>query len=227
MLQNGMLNNIDGIIFDMDGTLIDSMWIWPAVDIEFFKKYNLEPPEDFHVEMEGMSYAETAQYFLDTFPTLSLTLQEVMDEWTEMAMEKYLTQVPLKEGAKDFLDEMKKRGIKLGIATSNGRELVDETLKVLEIAEIFDSVVTAGEVGVGKPAPDVYLKVASEIGIDPTRCLVFEDVPMGILAGKNAGMKVCAVEDDFSREQRSRKKELADYYICDYYEIKSESYEVL
>ena len=127
----------------------------------------------------------------------------------------------------EMIHQMKKRGIKLGIATSNGRELVDETLKVLEIAEMFDSVVTAGEVGAGKPAPDVYLKVASEIGIDPARCLVFEDVPMGILAGKNAGMRVCAVEDDFSREQRSRKKELADYYICDYHEIKSESYEVL
>lgn len=227
MLQNGMLNNIEGIIFDMDGTLVDSMWIWPAVDVDFFKKYDLVPPENFHEGMEGMSYSETAQYFLDAFPKLTQTRQEVMDEWTQMASERYLTQAPLKKGVREFIEEMRRQGKKIGIATSNGRELVDGTLNALNIDGLFDCVVTACEVGVGKPAPDVYLKAASEIGIDPFHCLVFEDVPMGILAGKNAGMKVCAVEDDFSMAQRERKRELADYYIQDYNDIKSGKYEVL
>ncbi|MFR9064078.1 MAG: HAD family hydrolase [[Clostridium] scindens] len=79
----------------------------------------------------------------------------------------------------------------------------------------------------GKPSPDVYLLVAKEMGVHPEICLVFEDVPMGILAGKNAGMRVCAVDDDFSRPQEDKKKKLADYYIQDYYDIKKETYEVL
>ena len=79
----------------------------------------------------------------------------------------------------------------------------------------------------GKPSPDVYLLVAKEMGVCPENCLVFEDVPMGILAGKNAGMRVCAVDDDFSRPQEEKKKKLADYYIQDYYDIKKETYEVL
>ena len=79
----------------------------------------------------------------------------------------------------------------------------------------------------GKPSPAVYLLVAEDLGVDPSRCLVFEDVPMGILAGKNAGMRVCAVEDAFSSPQVQKKRELADYYIQDYTEIEKRTYEVL
>ena len=71
----------------------------------------------------------------------------------------------------------------------------------------------------GKPAPDVYLETARGLEISPADCLVFEDVPMGILAGKRAGMKVCAVEDAFSKKQEKEKRELADWYIQDYYEV--------
>ena len=116
---------------------------------------------------------------------------------------------------------------KIGIATSNGRILVEDTLKALEAAELFDVVRTACEVAKGKPAPDVYLLAAKDMEVDPGRCLVFEDVPMGILAGKNAGMKVCAVDDEFSRYQEEKKRSLADYYIYSYDDIKNETYEVL
>lgn len=222
-----LLKDVDAVIFDMDGTLIDSMWIWPDIDDVYLEKYHLTKPENFHEGMEGMSYTEVAQYFLDIFPTLSMTIDEVMDEWTQMAHERYVTQVGLKKGALEFLDTLKKAGIKTGIATSNGRTLVDDTLEALKIRSLFDSVKCACEAGAGKPAPDVYLLVAKEIGVQPGRCLVFEDVPMGILAGKNAGMTVCAVEDDFSAPQRDKKRELADYYIQDYNDIKSGTYEVL
>ncbi len=222
-----MLEDIDAVIFDMDGTLIDSMWIWPDIDRVYLEKYHLTQPEDFHLAMEGMSYREVAQYFLDTFPTLARTREEVMDEWTQMAYERYMTQVPLKTGAYEFIQIMREMGKKIGIATSNGRRLVDDTLEALEITGLFDSVRTACEVASGKPAPDVYLLVARDIGVAPERCLVFEDVPMGILAGKNAGMRVCAVEDEFSRPQERKKRELADYYIQDYQDIINETYEVL
>ena len=92
-----------------------------------------------------MSYTEVAQYFLDIFPTLSMTIDEVMDEWTQMAHERYVTQVGLKKGALEFLDILKKAGIKTGIATSNGRTLVDDTLEALKIRSLFDSVKCACE----------------------------------------------------------------------------------
>ena len=84
-----MLNNIDAIIFDIDGTLIDSMWIWTDIDDIFLAKYNLKEPPNFHAGMEGKSYSETAQYFLDVFPELPHTRQELETEWNEMAFEIY------------------------------------------------------------------------------------------------------------------------------------------
>lgn len=227
MLETKMLEDIDAVIFDMDGTLIDSMWIWPAIDRDFYAKYGLTAPESFPDDMEGMSFTEVAQFFLDSFPSLSCTREEIMEEWTDMAHERYVKQAPLKEGVRDFIIEMKHRGKKIGIATSNGRSLVEDTLKALEVAEYFDVVRTACEAGKGKPAPDIYLLVAGELGVEPENCLVFEDVPMGILAGKNAGMKVCGVHDESSRLQEAKKKSLADYYIYGYDDIKNETYEVL
>ena len=85
---------------------------------------------------------------------------------------------------------------------------------------------TSEEAGAGKPAPDVYLLAAEKLKAEPSRCLVFEDVPAGIMAGKNAGMKVCAVKDDFSEPMAEKKRALADYYIEDYDDIKNGTYEV-
>lgn len=227
MTEQYILNEIEAVIFDMDGTLLDSMWIWPSVDDDYLKKYNLRKPENFHEKMEGKSYTEVAQLFLDLFPELSCTIDDVKQEWVDMTYEKYTTQVQMKEGAYEFITALREKGIKFGIATSNARELVDATLQALGIEELFDSVHTACEVAAGKPAPDVYLLVAEELGVAPEKCLVFEDVPMGILAGKNAGMKVCGVDDAFSKPQETRKKELADYYIYNYYDIQNQTYEIL
>lgn len=222
-----MLKDIEAVIFDIDGTLIDSMWIWTDIDDLFLVKYGLKEPEGFHEGMEGKSYSETAQYFLDLFPSLPHTREELEQEWYDMAYEIYTTQMELKKGAYDFIMEMHKRGIKLGIATSNHRELAEGMLKHNKVFEYFDSIWTSGDVNAGKPNPAVYLRVAEDMGIAPAKCLVFEDVPNGILAGKNAGMKVCAIEDAFSKPQEDKKRELADYYIQDYDDIKNNTYEVL
>ncbi len=222
-----MLRDIDAVIFDMDGTLVDSMWIWTAVDKDYLEKYHLTEPENFYEDMEGMSYLEVAMYYRKVFPGLPVSVEEIMDEWHEMAHDKYIHEVPLKKGVKEFIETVRKGGRKTGIATSNSRKLAEDTLRALGITQLFDVVKTSGEAGAGKPAPDVYLQTACELNVEPSRCLVFEDVPAGIMAGKRAGMRVCAVEDDFSASLRDKKRKLADYYIQDYDDIKREAYEVL
>lgn len=222
-----MLTGIDAVIFDLDGSLVDSMWVWTSIDDDYLERYNLTMPEGFHELIEGMSSTETAGFFLNSFPHLERTIEQVKEEWMHMALDKYTTQVPLKEGAYDFIRRTKAQGVKFGIATSNTRALVDATLDALQITDLFDAVRTSCEVSAGKPAPDVYLKVAEDLKVKPENCLVFEDVPMGILAGKNAGMRVCAVDDEFSRPQETKKKKLADFYIYHYDEIKKKTYEVL
>ena len=142
-----------------------------------------------------------------------------------MTLHLYQTQVELKPGAKEFLEFLKQEQILMGIATSNAKELALAALDALQIWEYFSSVRTGCEVKKGKPAPDVYLKVAEDLGVQPEECLVFEDVPKGIEAGRNAGMTVCAVDDAFSASDEKEKKEKADYFIRSYDEIQAKTYE--
>ena len=217
-----MLKNKKAIIFDLDGSLVDSMWMWKAIDIEFLGVRNISLPENLQKNIEGMSFSETAVYFKETF-RLKETLEEIKDIWNQMAYDKYTKEVFLKKGAKELLDYCKKKGILLGIATSNSRQLVESTIKALKLENYFSCIMTSCDVEKGKPAPDVYLAVAKQLKISPEKCLVFEDIVMGILAGKNAGMEVCAVEDEYSMYQKEEKIEIADYYIKDFTEINYEN----
>lgn len=213
-----MLKNIKAVIFDLDGTLIDSMGIWKDIDIEYLGKHGLELPDDLQKSIEGMSFSETASYFKERFK-LQASLEEIKATWNEMARNKYANEILFKEGAKEFVYYLRKKGIKTGIATSNSIALVKEVLKNHDMENEFDSIHTACEVKRGKPAPDIYEFVANELNVRKEECLVFEDVIQGIMAGKNAGMKVCAVYDDFSKLVEEEKRELADYYIKNYCEI--------
>lgn len=213
-----ILNNIKAVLFDLDGTLVDSMWMWRNIDIEFLGKYGIEFPEDLQENIEGMSFSETAVYFKERFQ-LKQSLQEIKDEWNQMAWLKYAKEVPLKKGAEEFLEYLKDNSIKAGIATSNSRELVNLVIETLGVKEYFGSIRTSCEVERGKPSPDIYLLVAKDLGVEVNQCLVFEDVIQGIMAGKNAGMKVCAVYDHFTKEDTDVKRELADYYIESFKDI--------
>ncbi|MDE6957432.1 MAG: HAD family phosphatase, partial [Lachnospiraceae bacterium] len=193
-----MLTEKKAVIFDMDGTLIDSMWVWHSVDEIYMQKYHLIEPDDFHEEMEGMSFAEVADYFLRAFPNLMLTTAEIMEEWHQLAMDKYRNEVQLKEGALEFLLSLKEQGICLGIATSNSRELAEAVLDAHGIRNLFDCILTSDEAKAGKPAPDIYEKVAEKLGAAPEECLVFVDTIAGIQAGQNGGSRVCAVAEEQS-----------------------------
>lgn len=213
-----MLKNIEAVIFDLDGTLVDSMWMWEAIDVEYLGKFGISMPEDLQTCIEGMSFSETAVYFKERFD-IPEPLEEIKKAWNQMAWDKYAYEVPFKKGAMEFLKYLKKKGIKTGIATSNSKELVETVIGRYGAEDFFDSIHTACEVPKGKPAPDIYELVASELQVEPKNCLVFEDVVQGIMAGKNAGMKVCSVYDDFSKDMDEKKRELSDYYIHSYEEI--------
>ena len=217
-MAHEMLRNIKAVIFDLDGSLVDSMWIWKDIDIEYLGRFGITLPHDLQRNIEGMSFSETAAYFKKTFP-IPDSIEQMKADWNRMAWDKYLNEVPLKEGVDTFLKECRKRGILLGIATSNSRELVENIAAVHGFHDFFQCIMTGCDVACGKPAPDIYLAVAGKLGVQPCECLVFEDIVPGIMAGKNAGMKVCAVEDEYSLYQKEEKKATADYYINDFYDI--------
>lgn len=222
-----MLENKKAVIFDLDGTLVDSMWVWREIDIRFLGKYGLTVPEGLNDELEGYSFHETAQYFKKRFSQLPLTVEEIMQTWNQMASEIYINEIKLKDGVKEFIKLLKDREMKLAIATSNSRKLAKDCLKSKGILDAFDYICTSDEVQKGKPEPDVYLQAAKMINVAPKNALVFEDIPYGLMAGKRAGMEVCAVKDPYSERVVKEKREIADYYIDTYYDILNGTYEIL
>lgn len=218
MYRLDILKNTDAVIFDLDGSLVDSMWMWHEIDVEYLGRFGLDVPEDLQSEIEGFSFSETAIYFKERF-SIPESLDAIKADWNRMAWDKYMYEVPLKPGAAAFLEKCREFGIRLGIATSNSRELVTNVADVHGLHDYFSCIMTGCDVGKGKPAPDIYLAVAAALQVKPDRCLVFEDIIPGILAGKAAGMRVCAVEDAYSLNQTAEKKRLADFYIRDFYEL--------
>lgn len=133
-----MLEEIKGVIFDMDGTLIDSMWVWEEVDVDYVKRYQLVEPEGFYEAIEGMRFTDVAKYYKKTFPQIRDSVEQIKADWMEMGYRLYRDEVELKSGVKEFLEELKKRGIKIGIATSNDPR--DMTEMVLEARGILQEI---------------------------------------------------------------------------------------
>ncbi len=213
------VRNIDAAIFDLDGTLIDSMWMWRNIDIEYLGKFGMPFPEDLQDCIEGMSFSETAVYFKERF-ALEDSLEKIKNDWNDMAFYKYTHEVPLKDGAAEFLRDLASKGIVCAIATSNSRELVDAVVDALGVNDSFPVIVTACEAGKGKPAPDIFLLAAQKLGVKPESCIVFEDIANGLFAGKSAGMRTCVMWDEHSAHHEEEHKKIADYSIKSYDEIR-------
>ena len=207
------------VIFDVDGSLVDSMGMWNAIDIEYLGRFGIPLPPTLQNEIEGMSFLQTAEYFQKRFPEITDSIDTIMDDWNQMAAEHYRYKVECKEGVMEFLKYCKENGILMGVATSNSRYLWSRLDEHHGFSDYMNTVVTGSEVTNGKPAPDIYLKAAEHLRVKPEECLVFEDILPGISAAKAAGMKVCAVDDAYSADQEQEKREQSDHYIHDYRDL--------
>lgn len=209
------------VIFDLDGTLIDSMQLWRKVDRDFLHKRGISVPKDLFDHLpSGNSFIQTAQYFINRF-ALPDTVQSVMQEWTDMVSWHYEHDVKLKPGAKRLVQTLAEREIPIGLGTSNSYELACKVLSHNGIWDRFRSVVTGDMNLMGKPFPDIYLKSARNLGLEPRDCVVIEDTLSGVQAGKAAGMTVIAIHDDDSCDQHSQMRELADAFVLGHNELRS------
>lgn len=210
-----MLSNIKAIIFDMDGTLIDSMWVWRQVDIDYLKNKNIDLPEDLHKAIDGLSFTDTAIYFKNRF-NIPDSIEEIKKEWTLMVKDYYKTVIKAKDGVKDFLQYLKSHEYKIGMATSNYMELIEPVLASNKIDEFFDVIVTTCEVPRDKSYPDVFLETAKRLNVAPEECLVFEDTLKAVQGAKLAGMKVVGIYDAHGTCTPEELKETADHLIDDF-----------
>ncbi len=213
-----MFKNAKAAIFDLDGTLIDSMWIWDEVDNDYLKNRGLAIPKGLKDDISHLSFLETALFFKANF-SIEDSPEEIMQEWNNMAFHKYSSSISLKSGVIEFLDLLKASGIKTGIATSNTMMLVDTVLKKNNIFHYFDNITTTDEVGKGKGSPDVYFLCAKKMGVNPEECIVFEDILPAVKTAKLAGMKVVGVYDNYSENNTAEIIQLADRYIQNFHEL--------
>lgn len=177
--------NYRAVIFDLDGTLVDSMGMWKDIDVEYLARFGIECPKNLQRDLEGLSFRETAVYFKKRF-SIPDTPEKIGQDWLDMSNEKYLHSIGLKPGVPEFLRYLKKKGIAAAIASSNHYGLIADCLNAHGILDCFRAVITCDDVSAGKPDPSVYLEAAKRLTVPPSACLVFETSPS---ASKQAKMQ--------------------------------------
>lgn len=221
-----LLKDKEAVLFDIDGTLIDSMGVWGEVDRIYLSRFNIPLPDHLPDTLAGLSIAQTAAYFRDVLGVPESN-EKMLAAWNELAFEQYSHHIQPKEDALRFVQEIHDRGILMAVGTSNTRTLAEAAMQRLGFAEYFSCMLTGEDIKNGKPDPFIYLEAARQIGADPARCIVFEDIPEGLTAGARAGMKTCGVWDLFSSSREEEKYKIADYYIHSFTDIFENRVEIL
>lgn len=207
-----------GAIFDLDGTLLDSMEVWNQIDEEFLKKRGLCVPADYQEAITPLGFLEAAKYTIARFG-FSDTPEELMAEWHQMAIDAYSNEVEIKEGVKEYLEDLKQKGIPMAVATSSTEELYLPALKRNGILSYFQAFVTVAEVKRGKGFPDIYEKAAEKISCMPEECVVFEDILAGIQGAKMGGFTAVGIYDKSGAAKEEELKAASDCYIHSFLEF--------
>lgn len=207
-----------GAIFDLDGTLLDSMGVWDEIDRKFFARRGLALPEGYQDAVKSMHFPEAARYTVKTF-AFPESEEEIVHEWLEMTRAAYAEEVCLKPFAKEYLTQLSRSGVRLGIATSSKEELFLPALDRCGVLPLFSAFARTDEAARGKGFPDVYLLAAQRLGLSPAECTVFEDIPLGIRSAKKGGFTAVAVYDSFSARDEAALRQEADLYIRSFGEL--------
>lgn len=218
MNRENWLKNIEGAVFDLDGTLLDSSWVWEKVDEKFLGDRGFQVPDDYVDEISPLGAERAAVYTIERFG-LNEDKDDIVREWIEMAKKEYATEVVCKPYAKEFLEELHKLNIKMAVATSSDRELFMKTLEREGILKYFQKIVTVDEVERGKGYPDIYEEAARRIKVNPHKCLVFEDILAGVTGASLGEFNVVAVFNEKSKHNWEKIKSISKYSINDYKEL--------
>lgn len=213
-----MLKNKKAVILDLDGTIINSGFVWHKVDVDFFAKRGMEIPKDYTAKINSMSFYETAVFTKREYG-IAESVEEIMEEWYNMAAQEYAQNVRLKDGAGEFIQNCRKSGLKIGLATATSNRLFIPCLKNNGVFGYFDAHACGDEVKKSKEFPDIYLLCAKRLKCLPEDCIVFEDIARGIRGAKKAGMATCGVYDEYTEYEWQIVQNSADYSIKSFKEL--------
>lgn len=201
-------------IFDMDGTLVDSMVYWKGLAEEFLKsKGVLKIPAEILEKIKPMTMTESSALFQQEF-SLEGTPQSIAAEMNSMMDAHYRDDIPLKEGVQAYLEILHKHGVSMCVASSTAEPLMEACLSRLGVRKYFRFLLSCETVGVGKNKPDVYFESARRLGCVPAETAVYEDALYAVETAKKAGFYVVGVYDDSAQAHWNTIKDLADEVIC-------------
>ena len=205
---------IKGAIFDFDGTLVDSMFIWDTFGEDYLRTLGKEPKENLTETFKTFTLEQAAEYYREHYG-VTLSVGEIVDGVNEMVAEIYRTKVALKKGVLEFLRDLRSKGVKMCVATVTDRPIVEDVLVSLGIRDFFVEILTCAEVGYNKETPHIYRAALGVLETKKDETVVFEDALHALMTAKNDGFTVAAVYDKHEAKQIEMRSE-ADYYISDY-----------
>lgn len=208
---------IKGAIFDLDGTLLDSMYIWDTIGADYLRSLGIEPKEDLTETFKTFSLEQSAHYYREHYQVM-LSVEEIITGVNDMVADYYINTVPLKSGVKEFLMKLQAHDVKMCIATVTDRHLVEAALKRCGVRGFFSEIFTCAQVGRSKEDPLIYRTAQEHLGTDKKETVVFEDSAHALKTAKTDGFLAVAVYDAHEDNQEELRR-ISDYYIEDFAKV--------
>lgn len=206
---------IKGVIFDVDGVLLNSMPVWENLGELYLRHLGIEAEKDLGTKLYTMSLEQSAEYLIETY-RLDLAPEQVIAGVNREVKDFYASRVPLKEGVRQYLNEFHEKGVPMVIATTGDRQNAQAALKRLNVLRFFQGIFTCSEIGSSKNEPDIYYAAALQLDTDPGQTLVFEDAYHAICTAKKAGFKTVGVYDRANDRDLAHIWNTADIYLPEF-----------
>ena len=206
------------LIFDLDGTLIDSNGVWVEVDKTFLARRGAPYTREYY---EGVAHTilSNCAVFTKQYLGLEESCEEIIAEWMELAAGKYGVEVPLKPCVREYLDRCREGGRRMAVFTACVPEHCEAAMEHLGLKPYFEQVIYAQKLGVDKRSPEIFKEVARQLGVKPRDCVLFDDSLAACKAAKAAGMTVVGVYDPYFNTSQADMREVCDQYIRSFQDL--------